>query len=65
MAVEVTVIPDFWDDKSHYPRVPPGDDQPLTEETMDSGYVIVFLYNVGTWIYFLSDVFHVISIMIA
>ena len=40
MAAEVTVIPDFWDDKFHSPRVPPGDDLPLSEETVDSGYEI-------------------------
>ena len=40
MAAEVTVIPDFWEEQFHSPRVPPGDDQPLTEETMDSGYEI-------------------------
>ena len=41
IAAEVTVIADFWDDKFYSPRVPAGDDQPLTEETVDSGYEIV------------------------
>ena len=46
MGAEVTGIPDFWDEKFHSPRVPPGDDQQLTEETVDSGYEIdVQLYQ--------------------
>ena len=40
MGAEVTGMPDFWYSKFHSPRVPPGDDQPLTEETVDSVYQI-------------------------
>ena len=40
MGAEVTVIPDFWYSKFHSSRVPPGNDQQLTEETVDSGYEI-------------------------
>ena len=56
MGVEVTGIPDFWDEKFHSLRVPPGDDQPLTEETVDSGAtlgtrekerLIIELYSLG------------------
>ena len=45
MAEEVTKIPDFLDEKFHFPIIPPGDDQPLTEETVDSGYEIVHVYE--------------------
>ena len=40
MAAELTIIPDSWDEQFHSPSVPPGDDQPLTEETVDSRYEI-------------------------
>ena len=40
MAAEVTRIPDFWDEKFHSPRVPSGNNQPLTKETVDSEYEI-------------------------
>ena len=36
----MTGISHFWYSKFYSPRVPPGNDQPLTEETMDSGYEI-------------------------
>ena len=43
--------PRFLDEKFHSPRVPPGDDQPLTEETVDYGYDISPLVTLKSYIF--------------
>ena len=55
MAAEVTVITDFWDDEFHSPRIPPGDDQPLTEETVDTGYEIALNLDVIYFVLKMSE----------